>query len=671
MPRWSALWLVFALLASGSPAADANRLSALEQQLQSAPPEARSGILVQLSTEIEGDDMQRATEYAQQARQFAREKPDQIRADTRLAALERRRGRYKEALALATDAANRAREIHDDTLRTEALLIVGWTQASLANFPAALDTYRELLPLAEKRADEVFLARVYTALGIAYADSGDNPRSLEAYQTALAHAQRGTDRRIVASVLNNLGNLATEARDFAAAHRYHEEALALRLANGGDTRGIADSRQNLAELAVSEGKPAAAIPFIEEAIAAHAKLNLRRNLANARLTYAAALMALHRPKDALVQLQSAQQLAESLNTPTIRERVYRALADYYEAQDDYRAALDWQRKTDTAHDQAVGERSRQRLDALQALYDAERRQVEIETLHRRQTEQDAALAKARWQRTALLALIGIGIVGALALLSRHRIQRRADERVLAETRTAKEAAERADSLKTRLVAMVSHDIRGPLHNIVHFAEEARREREARAAAAHLDFIVAETQRVASLAQDLLDVTALESGALTIDRRAVDLAEIVRATLGQLEPSARAKGQTLVFAPAGRDDGVLSADAGRLGQVVGNLVSNAIKYSPRDATISLALERTPSTVRLFVRDRGPGIPEAERASLFQPFSRLSARPTGGESSHGLGLSLARDLVRLHGGTIEVHCPPEGGSVFTIELPVAAV
>ncbi|MBI5422753.1 MAG: tetratricopeptide repeat protein [Opitutae bacterium] len=670
MPRWFAFWLVFALLAGGSRAADANRVSALEQQLQSAPPEARSGILVQLSTEIEADDMQRALNYAQQARELAREKPDQIRADTRLAAVERRRGRYKEALALATDAANRARDLHDDTLRADALLIVGWTQGSLANFPAALDTYRELLPLADQRADEVFLARVYTAIGIAYADSGDSARSLEAYQTALTHAQRGTDRRIVASVLNNLGNLATEARNFAAAHRYHEEALALRLANGADTRGIADSRQNLAELAVAEGKPAAAIPFIEEAIAAHAKLNLRRNLANARLTYAAALRALDRPKDALVQLQSAQQLAESLNTPTIRERVYRALADHHEAQGDYRAALDWQRKTEAAHDQALGERSRQRLDALQALYDAERRQLEIETLRRAQTEKDAALATARWQRTALLALIGIGIIAAFALLSRHRIQRRAEERILAETRTAKETAERADSLKTRLVAMVSHDIRGPLHNILHFAEEARREPDPRATAPHLDFIVSETQRVASLAQDLLDVTALESGALSIDRRPADLTEIVRATLGQLEPTARAKGQTLVFAPPGRDDGVLHADAGRLGQVVANLVSNAIKYSPRDSTISLALERTAHAIRLFVRDRGPGIPEAERAALFQPFSRLSARPTGGESSHGLGLSLARDLVRLHGGTIDVHCPPEGGSVFTVELPVAA-
>lgn len=385
MPRGSALWLLFTLLASGSSAADANRLSALEQQLQSAPPEARSGILVQLSSAIEGDDPQRSLDYARQARQLAREKPEQIRADTRIAAVERRRGEYKEALALATDAANRARELHDDELRSEALLIVGWTQGSLGNFPAALNIYRELLPIAEKRGDAVFLARVFTALGIAYADSGDNPRSLEAYQTALSHAQRGNDRRIVASVLNNLGNLATEARDFAAAHRYHEEALALRLANGGDMRGIADSRQNLAELALAEGKPATAIALIEEAITAHAKLNLRRNLANARLTYAAALTALGRPKDALVQLQSAQQLAESLSTPTIRERVYHALADHHEAQGDYRIALGWQRKSDEVHDQALGERSRQRLDALQALYDAERRQLEIETLRRTQT----------------------------------------------------------------------------------------------------------------------------------------------------------------------------------------------------------------------------------------------------------------------------------------------
>ncbi len=671
MPRWPTLAFVLALfIGTDAAAVEANRLAALEEQLRSAAPAERTAVLVQLSSEIEGDDMQRAWDYAQQARQAALAPSDQIRADIRIAALERRRGHYAAALALANSAVQRARTLGDDALRADALLVVGWTQGSLANFPAALDTYRELTPLAEARGDRIFLARVYSAMGIAYSDGGDAVRARAAYETARQHAERADDQRVLASVLNNLGVLAVNAKDFPAAHRYHEQALALRLASGADTRGIADSHQNLAELAVVEGRPADAIIEIEQAIAGHAKLNLKRNLANARLTYATALLQLKRPQEALAQIESARQLAESLASATMRERAARAYATFHEAQGDFRAALEWERKAAAAHSDAVGERSRQRLDTLQAQFDAERRQHEIETLQREKAERAAALSSVRWQRATLLAILGLSIVLAFSVASRVRTQRRAEQRILAETRAAKEAAEQADALKSRLVNMVSHDIRGPLHNVLHFVEESRHERDPRTIAAHLDVIASETQRVSSLAQDLLDAAALEVGRLELHRAPVDLAEIVRATLGQLESAARAKAQTLDFASGPRDAGVLEGDASRLAQVVTNLVSNAIKYSPRGAPIAVALERAATAVRLTVRDRGPGITPAELPHLFKPFSRLSARPTDGESTVGLGLSLAHDLVRLHGGTISVACPAESGSVFTVELPIGA-
>jgi signal transduction histidine kinase len=669
MIRGVTLTLALALFAATlAAAANANRVAALEQQLRDASPAERTTLLVQLSTEIEGDDMQRSWDYAQEARQAALAPSDQLRADIRIAALERRRGNYSTALGLAHDAARRARALRDDSLRGDALLVVGWTQSSLANFPGALETYRELTPLAEARGDPLFLARLHTAIGIAYAGADDPARARAAYETARQHAERANDQRALSSVLNNLGVLAVNAKDFTAAHRYHEQALALRIANGSDTRGIADSHQNLAELAVAEGRPHDAIVQIEQAIAGHAKLNLKRNLANARLTYASALLQLNRVPEALAQLESARQLADSLASPTMRERAARAYTAFYEAQGDYRAALDWARQAAAAHDEAVGERSRQRLDTLQAQFDAERRQREIATLQRDQTEKAAALATARWQRITLLAILGLGGVLAFAVANRIRTQRRAEQRILAETRAAKEAAEQAGALKSRLVNMVSHDIRGPLHNVLHFAEEARQEHDLTAIAANLELIAAETRRVSSLAQDLLDAAALEVGRLELHRAPVDLGEIVRATLGQLESSARAKAQTLNFAAGQRDDGVLDGDGPRLAQVVTNLVSNAIKYSPRGAPITLALERSAATVRLTVRDRGPGLPPADLPKLFQPFSRLSTQPTDGESTVGLGLSLAHDLVRLHGGTISVACPREGGSVFTVELPI---
>jgi signal transduction histidine kinase len=115
------------------------------------------------------------------------------------------------------------------------------------------------------------------------------------------------------------------------------------------------------------------------------------------------------------------------------------------------------------------------------------------------------------------------------------------------------------------------------------------------------------------------------------------------------------------------DGLVTGDAARLAQITANLVSNAIKYSPRNAIVWITLARDGRRVRFQVRDQGPGISPENQAQLFRPFSRLSAQPTGGESSHGLGLSIVHDLVRLHDGSISVESAPGHGAAFIVELP----
>jgi signal transduction histidine kinase len=101
-----------------------------------------------------------------------------------------------------------------------------------------------------------------------------------------------------------------------------------------------------------------------------------------------------------------------------------------------------------------------------------------------------------------------------------------------------------------------------------------------------------------------------------------------------------------------------------------LLSNAIKYSPFETTVTIWAEQVGGQIRLNVADQGPGIPPAERARLFQEFSKLSPRPTGGESSTGLGLWISKQLIEMQHGKIGVDCPADGGSVFWIQLPAHA-
>lgn len=662
--------MLLGLILTPPSSAAGNPVTDLERQLETASPADKPGLWVQLSAAIETDDTTRSWDYAQLARREARTPADEIRADTRIATLLRRKGSYSEALTTARAALDRAIALGDNTLRPELLLVLAHTHVSLGDFPTALERFRELLPLAEQLADARLLSRVYNTLGIAYADSGQPESARQAYETGLTHAKRSGDQFMLASLLNNFGNLAINAGDYPEARRYHEQALALRESLGGDTRGVADSNLNLGEIAMLSGQPAAALPYLDRAISLHTTLGLKRNLTNARLSRAAALRALGRMDEALVELESAHTLADSLGTPITLKRVYYGFSAYHEARGDFRAALDYERKLAEVTEAAVGERSRQRIDTLQTLLETARRDREIAVLRRDQSDKEAALTRARSQRYALLALAILTGVALAAVINRQRFKQRAERRVLAETQAARHAAEQADALKTRLLHMVSHDIRGPVGNVLLLAEDLRDAPPAPVGDDRASLIAHEAQRVLDLAQDLLDAAALESGRLQVRCDPVDLAEIVHATLSRMTMQAGAKEQRLDFTAPAAPEGHVLGDAKRLAQITANLVSNALKFSPPRATVRLAVQRKESRVHLVVQDEGPGVPPESLPHLFRPFSQLSARPTGGESSHGLGLSIVHDLVRLQGGTILVDSSPGRGTAFTVDLPAHA-
>lgn len=667
-PYAKRLWLT-ALLACGVVTSfAAPKPDELRQALAAASPADRPRLLVELSAAIEADDTNRAWDYAQQARKEAASPADEIRADTRIAAIHRRRGAYVDALNLAQSALDRATALGDARLRAEAMLIVAFTQVSLANFSAALESFRTLTPLAEAQGDPLLLARVYSTLGIAYADAEQIDRARQAYETALDYANKSGDQRMAASLLNNLGGTAIESDNAPLARSYHERALALRMSLGGDARGVADSLQNLGHVAMMEDKPLEAISYFERALALYAPLGLKRNIVNAQTAYAKALIELGRLDEVSAHLDVARQYAEELKSPTILVRVYRTTAAYHEARSDFKTALEFERKLAAATDAALGEKSRQRIDALQARYDAERRQHEIDLLRRNEQLKEAELATVRWQRYNLaLALFGV-LALAGTIITLQRLRQRAEKRLHDETRAGRAAAEAANALKTRLLHITSHDIRGPLGNVLHMAGELRAELPGGPTDVRLDVIQHEAENVMALAQDLLDSAALESGALVLHIGPLDLADIVHAVVGRLEWRADLKRQSLVFAPPIPGAGLIEGDGARLNQVVVNLVSNALKYSPAGKAVRLELVRTETVVRLHVIDQGMGITPEDQARLFVPFARLSNRPQGGESSHGLGLSIAHDLVRLHGGRLTVQSTPGQGSTFTVELPI---
>jgi signal transduction histidine kinase/CheY-like chemotaxis protein len=229
-------------------------------------------------------------------------------------------------------------------------------------------------------------------------------------------------------------------------------------------------------------------------------------------------------------------------------------------------------------------------------------------------------------------------------------------------------AEDANRSKTNFLAVVSHELRNPLNSILLWCNallaSGTLEGKTRQGVGAI-FRAAKSQ--AQLIEDLLDISRIESGQMRFDVQPVNPADVVRAAVESMSPAVEAKSIALQVVIDPRTSTVMG-DAHRLQQAVWNLLSNAIKFTPRDGKVQVRLERINSHVEIVVADNGQGIDPRGLENVFDRFWQAATR-TGGDTGMGLGLSIVKYIVNLHGGTVTAHSDGLGkGSVFTIRLPL---
>jgi two-component system CheB/CheR fusion protein len=249
---------------------------------------------------------------------------------------------------------------------------------------------------------------------------------------------------------------------------------------------------------------------------------------------------------------------------------------------------------------------------------------------------------------------------------RRRAERqRAGQLVTSEA--ARESAVRADQAKDIFLGNLSHELRTPLATILAHAHALQQGNLQEGEAAGLGAgIEVEARRQARLIQDLLDLTGIAAGKLTLSSRRLDWGALVASSVEAAGAAAEARAIELSSSCQDVSPWCLG-DPDRLGQVVDNLVGNALKFTPNGGRVGLRIDAVDGFARLRVTDNGHGIGEAFLPHLFERFSqegRLNGHPTG----LGLGLAIVRQLVALHGGTVHAESPGRGqGTTLTVLLP----
>ncbi|HZH33099.1 MAG TPA: ATP-binding protein [Pyrinomonadaceae bacterium] len=270
----------------------------------------------------------------------------------------------------------------------------------------------------------------------------------------------------------------------------------------------------------------------------------------------------------------------------------------------------------------------------------------------------------------------ITLVSALqAALRARRRQYEVREHLLRQQRAEEERvrllikAEEANRTKDEFLATMSHELRTPMTAILGWAQLLRSHTLSEADFERaLEIVERNAQAQNKLIDDLLDISRIITGKLRLDVRAVELSSIVAATVDALRPTAEAKDvrlQPLLDQQAG----LVSGDSDRLQQIVWNLLSNAIKFTPKGGRVQVRLERVDSHVEIIVSDTGKGIGAEFLPHVFDRFRQADGTSTRRHGGLGLGLSIVRQLVELHGGTVGVESDGEGrGATFYVQLPL---
>ena len=174
-----------------------------------------------------------------------------------------------------------------------------------------------------------------------------------------------------------------------------------------------------------------------------------------------------------------------------------------------------------------------------------------------------------------------------------------------------------------------------------------------------------SEKMLKLVNDILDISVIESGELKLERADHSVRDLLVGRIEILSTVARKKDIEISFDAGAECRAVF--DSARLEQVADNLISNAIKFSPSGSSVQVSLIDNEQQLGFSVKDEGPGLSESDKSKMFGHFQKLSAQPTGGESSTGLGLSIVKKIVQAHAGTIIVESSLGEGAKFIVQLP----
>ncbi len=499
---------------------------------------------------------------------------------------------------------------------------IGWLLFKIGNYAESLDYYLKCQKIAEESGDKADVAQALNAIGTVYQKVGEYEQALSFYQKSLKLAEEVGSQEGVGMAFGNIGIVYYEMKRYEDAlevnyqskrafeeinHIYHLSMALASIATNYEALKMENEALFFYEESLKTAKKSGNVQVEVEVLQKQANLLLKRN----------------EKEEALHLLRNALRIGKKAQLKNILLQVYRLMVDVYRALGDFESALSAYESFYELEKELFNEESNRKIRNMQLAFELEqgKREMEMEK-----------------QKNAEL------------------------------TRLNKELSE-ANRLKTELLGIAAHDLKNPLQSILGFAELIKERVNDSFVQQYAQRIRNASERMVEMITLLLQDAAISQGKITLNISEVNVSELCETLVEFYRVRAEEKGQVLQMQL--EPNCIVRADKQYLIQIVENLLSNAIKYSASKKKITLSLRCVPSdeVIEIAVRDEGQGLTEEDKFKLFGKFQRLSAKPTGNESSTGLGLAIVKELVELHRGKIWAESEgKDKGATFFVRLPI---
>ena len=555
----------------------------------------------------------------------------------------------------------------------------------------------------------------YNLLGSKYLDFGDHETANTYYLKALRIEEELGNDRGIANLLNNLSLIYVEQEQYSIAAEYLEKSINTWQRLDEDHQSLI-SINNLGVIHRRQGNYKEALDYFWETakrsiqpeepdslsyiIATLNIGNTYRNMGNysrAKIHLDTALEFLNRheitshlvytnivmgrlyhdtgkPEKAIEITEKGLRLAESEQMLESIKEAHELLAIIYEGIEKFDYAYRHYQLFHKHSDSLRTMQSGTKISELQQQFNVEQKDREIEILSQEAKLREANLVKMNQMRSYLTAGVIILFIVTALLYSSNRTRKRNNQSLEKQRRQIEENNKKLSNLnaeKDEFLSIAAHDLRNPLSSINLAVDmiDSEETTDKNTIREYTDLIKISSNRMIALINDVLKIHTIGPQDLESSTNHVDINPLIDESLQHFNEPARSK-SIRIRTVLNRSNDPVVGDSDNILRILDNLISNAIKYSPKHSSVIISTKQTGEKIQISVRDQGPGISDSDKEKLFKKFSKLQSKPTGNETSTGLGLYIVKKICDSMGGSVRCESEPGCGATFIVELPAAA-